>query len=197
MIPEKIHSVKYKFCPEDWPASFTGELTLHAAAVLPACLAFARLLAPSTKWSNRNVVNTTDAERWRKRAAVAVKTQLQAMTAEKGWVRFTIIIFSNMTAVCPAASLSSLLSLLFSSCRARFLSSSCVTFSADSGLQQRDRVAATDSGQSFHTLGCTSVTRWEGWNSLHLTQTALERLLRGREVASPAAPGPKKKTLMT
>lgn len=51
----------------------------------------------------------------------------------------TIMIFSNMKAVCPAASLSSLLSLLFSSCRARFLSTSCVTFSVDSGLQQRNR----------------------------------------------------------
>lgn len=61
-----------------------------------------------------------------------------AFTAEVGKLNaeawLTMMIFSNMKAVCPAASLSSLLSLLFSSCSARFLSSSLLMFSVDSGL---------------------------------------------------------------
>lgn len=110
-------------------------LTLHAAAVAPVCSAVFHLLVPSVKWSIQNWTNPNLYSCTGFQAAFHSDTD-RITKWRKGWL--TVIIFSKMTAVCPAASLSSLISLLFSSCRARFFSNRCVTFSEDSGLQKRN-----------------------------------------------------------
>lgn len=105
-------------------------------------------------------------------------------------IMLTIMIFSNMKAVCPAASLSSLLSLLFSSCRARFLSSSSVTFSVDSGLWKRDRVVMEFCCLPNWPFEISLLHTVRGMNC-YLTQRALGQHLHGHEATSPGAPEPK------